>query len=712
MCIHVIRIWRDDTQLAALQQAEDSESGSAEATADTSKPYVLISQVLKSILFKLNITMNQFRYACNRLVVTKLEATKQELAVLRNVKVMPREASKAYMVAADQMLRVLTELRLGQGLLEQWGKVVVQQPKQLALGYEALKKSVFDADNTVVMLPDAPLELAWQPDLDMVQAKVYALQPKHMNTMKYFKVKTQLEDFVKWISNSGVNLSRETGPVQPKDHQKFVLKYMGFSHTYVQVPLDLKNLANGRVLSKFMIFLQARAEARAGAVQGGAQDHSYKSCVMALKSIQKLFKWLASTEVGQQRAAELKALVGQVINCRSQLQSQTTKSVLDTGHMIATGVAIPFEELVVHCGSAASGVLSLCSKPENWSSLELARQVTDSIICQLLTELPGQRGLALHCLQVVTSMEDLYDRQGNFALLGHDETTWSLKFSQHKTMRSTSLGTILLEKDSLLGQLLSQFVMWAEDLILFQLHGCPDLEQTKGCAFLSSKGAPYSPGSFYKKVGKVLQVVCCNPNLQLSINTVRHLCADFIENEPTFEGHKEGVSMLAGHTHTTAQRHYLSPGNKAATSSAVLTKSASLFGQATRNLMADAASPQPAAAAAATLPEVPVASPTSMSEGSFECTVSASLSPGAGAGSDSFAPPPSKRAKVSFAKQGRPTTLRLLPGAHHLPREQVESMTRNQVKAHFKKLYGVDTTSQNHTWMVRKLTGQVPEGNG
>ena len=717
LVIYIIRVWRHDEQLEALQEEHSGSSSNSSDAEPELKPFVLVVQVLKQIIFRLGKNLNQFRYACSKRDALKVEASKAELQVFRLMSVVNASTSKAFLMPASHMLNVLDELQLSQ---EQWARIVVEQPVQLALGYEALRKSVEDSKVKVVMLPESPLELPWLPTTDMLELASFTLPKAKLQELGSLRLKKQLEGFESWATKPGVQLSREGGPVQFEQHEKHVLRYLGFAHTVMNVPLDMGYLANGRLLSQYMIFLHSRAELRA---EASTAQHKYKAICSALNNLLKLFKWLGVSEEDHLKASQLEQFTSQVHTCKKQLSSQTAKSSLDTGHMIATGTALPFEELLVKCGTFAKEVLACCEKPEDWD-LALALGVRDAVMCQLLVGLPGQRGLALHALQVVSSIEELFDRGGNYALLGVDQETWCLKWNHHKNEKTTELGTILLEKDALLSLLLTQFAGWAQECILMEQLSCPDLELTQGRMFLNTKGAPVQPASFYQRVVKVLQGVCCNPQLQLGVNVVRHLCADFIEGEAMFEGGKQGLSMLAGHTHETAQRSYLSQAARSASKSATLTKSAALYNMAAKKLMQEA----PVApgglvelsgdvAEGHVAPCWPEATPMRATATvkrpqatGPQATGAQKATQGAGPMSPARArdgQPLFKKAKHNSPnKQGRPSTLHLLPGVEYLKPDEAGLLNFGEAKAKFMEMYGsMECKSNNIRWVFQKLTG-------
>ena len=671
----IIRFWINSE---VVQGGSDSDSHSS-APVQKQVPYVVVQQVFKSILSCSNISLHQVRYIMKSKELSQIEANKAQLKFLREIKILQGNTGHAGCVSAEDMLHIFKELEVE---TDNFQRLVVQQEKQLALSPEALKIAIIDSISHVAMMPDSPIDISWEPNDEQLSVKQYILDAQFMTTsVECLLLRGQLFNFEKFLVDKVV-LSREKKAVKGQtalDILKLIHKFIGFCHRWMHTPLDLRYLANGVLISKHVKFLVSR-QAHAG--EGGSMATAaapaaanYRYSIRALGAIQNMLKWLKVVE--PEKTAGLGALADQVASLKTQLRGISSTTEMDVGQLIAQGTAMPFDELSVFCSNYCNIIISKCSAP----SLETALLVKDALMIMLLVGLPGQRAPTLNTLQVVKDIRHLFDPDGNYALLMQGGK-WAIKWQVHKT--AACLGTIILEHDNLLSQLLSQFVGWAEDMILCECLGCPPLNQTQGFAFLNRKGVNMSISSFYKNVTKILKVVCNKPDLNITVNVLRHLTADFIESHDMFAEHKEEVSMLAGHSHKTALTHYCSPQQKLATKSTALTKGANLFQRAQQELLVQ---------------QQPPAEPAPTSSGA---TISDSAS------LEILEEPAAKKPCLSLGArgQGKPAHHIKPAGVEYISASSFHSMSMVKRRAVFMEMYGEATSSSNTVWLFTKLTGK------
>lgn len=235
--------------------------------------------------------------------------------------------------------------------------------------------------------------------------------------------------------------------------------------------------------------------------------------------------------------------------------------------------------------------------------------------------------------------------------------------------------------------------------------GCPPLSQTKGVCFLNSKGCPMSTSSFYKHVANKLRVICGNPDLNITVSVLRHLCSDFVETFP--EQEKGSLSLLAGHTHATALGHYVSPGLKSQGKSASLSRAAKAFTTAQNELLLRAEEAEKHDLEHPGELGDPPQSPSSTTKSG--ATVSAALSEEE---VECLSPDPEPNPKrpclemVPVGKPGKPQKHFKSTSSSYISVPEFFNLSLHGRWAAFLAMYKHTTNSQNAEWLFFKLTGQ------
>ena len=136
-----------------------------------------------------------------------------------------------------------------------------------------------------------------------------------------------------------VNLEREGGRNTEgslDDAIKTILRFAGFAHTFLGMPLDLAYLGNGMIVAKYLKFLSGRPKR-------DKKNHSYLE--LMLRHICKLMAFLAKQQ--PLRSVGLLDIVAKIRECRSQLHTVSIVTPINTNDLIEKGEAKSYDELAI-----------------------------------------------------------------------------------------------------------------------------------------------------------------------------------------------------------------------------------------------------------------------------------------------------------------------------------------------------------------------------
>ena len=568
---------------------EGGEGGapSGDQGASSEDVFLLNTQVYKQLMEGSSLTLKSWLISMGRLLDrenmrdAKCSCSKEQMRFFKDVGLLSPTAGMAQLTSAAAVHKLL--LHLGLGSMARAFKAHVLEPQFEPLVDQqvaVVRRRVQEAASGVVLLPETPEEVAFEVTPEMLKMKSYTIRHADLQGPQCKLLLSQTASFTAWLEK-GVVLSRESGALKQttsRDHLKKVLRAMGFASRFCGKSLDLRQLANGLVIAKLVKLLAARRQNGAGA------SKSLGYSIQVLAGLSKLMKWLQSycpqTSEGYQK------LEAQILTYKHQLRALSQPAKLDVLGLIANGSAITYDELSQHVGVFSEEVLKECS--EGPLTLQLARKVRDVVLLGFYISLPPQRQPAIASMQIGMCQADLHRQDGNRCLLQGE--TWVVCFQEHKNDKTTSLPAVRLPPDCHLAQGLSQFLLWAEDLLLDD-YGLPSTDQTNGCMFLNSHGKPYASGQYYSKFVSLVQEVCHNQDLRVGPQLVRKLVADSGAIDDQDEAVRHSLAQLGGHSLHTQLASYRSVPQQHLTTLALSNAVAAMHrrkrGRPTKRVLAD-----------------------------------------------------------------------------------------------------------------------------
>jgi hypothetical protein len=524
---------------------------------------------------------------------------------------------------------------------------------------EELRRELAAGAGFVAPLPALPLSQSLEGvALDVLAASKVAV-PKDL---RHFPVLAAQLAGLRAFYDHTVNLERDGGKNKESTLdtvERHARRLAGFIHHGLGLPPDLRFACDGVVVAKFVVFIQKRKEKKAAARGAGGENHSY--LVTTLAQLGKVFVFLATKD--SVKAPGIEALVGQMKLFANQLMRVSLAPPLDTHALVDAGVAISFDDLAAKALEFSLAVLEEVEGGEMTSSS--ATKVQDALLAAALTQHGAQRTGVYTSLQIVSNKLHLVRPNGNYILISQGKGTCSLHINEHKMDRLYAVPPISIVEGSPLARLSEHWVSWAEDTLLGETFGCE--AGADGCCFFSSKGVPYTPGTFYTKMISLFKDVTKNVQLKIGPRVLRHLLADSEVFATAPVQQQNAVAFLAGHSKKTEEVVYKSkvPSSKQLSDAAAFCYEAQVKHAAQKR---------------------------------------ASAAQGGGAADwsddEDMQPPNSTPPKQGGNKVVHHATQPLLSP------KMVETMSTGERKLAFEELYGKPTTSMNTKWLFWKLTGE------
>ena len=528
-----------DRHLIRFQGVEDNNN----------KIYLTLVDVYSHFFANSNVTLNMINHDISKNKYPKIFACDSIMQVLKFVGLIQKKTSHLVMMDVLNVSFILKTLATPETyscyVRNFVNKPFVNELRHLDECRNIIQLNTLD----VVHFPDTPLEMKCEFSEEMLNISSYTLKKVEIESdPKYFRIKNILTHFTTWLE-ADINLKRESGKVlklTAKDICDRVLRYAGFAINVLGCGCDLRALCNGVIFTKFILFVRQRVE------QSG--NNSY--IITLLNAFQKLISYFAGNDVVRHEG--LMKLHADVKTFKQQLQSSSVVVKMDTGLLVAQGLSIPFEDLIVHVDNYVQGVLTRCADPFS-HTLELANTVMDCVIATILTIFPQHRAASIMNLQINPDENFIYRRSGNYLFLSQHTRKWEFVIHEHKNEKHYACPTVDIPSNSKLVQLLDHYT-WASELVMLH-HDIPQLEETNGCAFLNTKGEPFNSSSWYSKLITLFRVITGIPTLKMASSVLRHMVADTDLYAEADLNTRHDLARLAGHTLETEVFKYKSPLN-------------------------------------------------------------------------------------------------------------------------------------------------------
>ena len=514
---------------------------------EDNKLYVTLFDMYAHCFEQTNVTLNMITHDISKNKYPKIFAGDAQMQVLKCLSLIQKKTSRIIMldiVSASLILKTLARPEIFTNYITN----IVNRPFMKEARHMDVCRELFKGNKvSVVPFPDQPFDYKFDITDDMLKIGTYTLKKNDIDSdPKYFGIKNIMTHFMTWLE-ADINLKRDTGKVlklTAKDICDRVYRYAGFAINVLGCGCDLRALCNGVIFTKYILFVRKRAE--------NSGNNSY--IITLLNAFQKLISYFVGNDVA--RYEDLRKLHADVKTFKKQLQSSSVVVKMDTGLLVAQGLSIPFEDLIVHVNTHVQGVLARCADPFS-HNLDLANTVIDSIIASVLTIFPQHRAASIMSLQINANQEFIYRPTGNYLFYSEHTKKWELVIHEHKNERHYACPTVDIPANSNLVRLLEHY-SWASELVLLH-HDIPQLEETNGCAFLNSKGEPHTSSTWYSKLISLFRDITGIPTLKMASSVLRHMVADTDLYADADLNTRHDLARLAGHTLETEVLKYKSP---------------------------------------------------------------------------------------------------------------------------------------------------------